>query len=103
MTCLNALFAALKRPWRLAFPASDHKSRPTSGDGCHTAQTMRQMHWPDENALSTPYQRMPAPPAQTARAKRWAMVRHLDENSDRRRLVQQENEAELMLILSRGR
>jgi hypothetical protein len=61
MTCLNALFAALKRPWRLAFPASDHKSRPTSGDGCHTAQTMRQMHWPDENALSTPYHRMQSP------------------------------------------
>jgi hypothetical protein len=48
MTCLNALFAALKRPWRLAFPASNHKSRQTSAVGCPTAQTMRQMHWPAE-------------------------------------------------------
>jgi hypothetical protein len=49
MTCLNALFAALKRPWLLAFPASDHKSRPTSVDACPTAQTMRQMHLPAES------------------------------------------------------
>ena len=49
MTWLHALFAALKRHWRLAFPASDHKSRPTSGDGCHTAETMRQMHLPAGN------------------------------------------------------
>jgi hypothetical protein len=49
MTWLHALFAALKRPWRWAFPASDHKSRQTSGDGCHTAQTMRQMHFPAES------------------------------------------------------
>jgi len=103
MTCLNALCAALKRPWRLVFPASDHKSRQTSVVGCHTAETMRQMHWPDENALSIPYHRMPAPPAQTARAQRWAKVRHLDENNDRRRRVQEENAAELMTILSRGR
>ena len=103
MKWVFVLFAALKRPWRLAFPASDHKSRPTSGDGCPTAQTMRQMQWPAGNVLSTPYQPMPAPSAQTERAKRWAKVKHLDENSERRRRVQEQNEAELMAILSRGR
>ena len=35
----------------------------------------------------------------TDRAKRWAMVKHLDENSAARREVQAQNEAELLQVL----
>jgi hypothetical protein len=53
---------------------------------------------PKSDGAAQTIQSLPA----TKRAKRWAMVKHLDENSAARREVQAQNEAELIETLRRG-
>ena len=103
MTCRNALNAGhTSSRLAIAWKALCRHFRQESAAISVPVQIMTPRPAPD-GERPTPAQLAPW----TARAERWAKVRHLDENSEKRRRVQEENEvalmAELRQMMGKGR
>ena len=87
MTTSAGFAVRLMRRLGLGLAGNGQSCQPTSGEGSGLADHVNPLQGPDGLAPI---------PAISGRAKAWAKVRHLDENSAQRRAVRAQNAAELL-------